>query len=193
MQAEVDLHPEIRSSPPVDAEGRDDKQISDIQDLLGQDCGILIVSPNTTAALTPAVEGACGKLPVIVFDRGVNTECPVTFIHPIGGYGFGADAAEFLVDNVPKGRQRPGAAHPARRRRAETRWSAAKASSTRADLNVVGVEFTEGDVAKTKSIVTNYIDRFGTIDGVWMDAGATGVGAIEAFEDAGPGCAADHR
>ena len=33
--------------------------------------------------------------------------------------------------------------------------------------------------------MTDYIDRFGTIDGVWMDAGATSVGAIEAFEDLG--------
>ena len=41
-------------------------------------------------------------------------DCPVTFIHPIGGYAFGADAAEFLVSKVPAGRQRPRAADPAR-------------------------------------------------------------------------------
>jgi ribose transport system substrate-binding protein len=122
---------------------------------------------------------------VVVFDRGVNTDCPVTFIHPIGGYAFGADAAEFLVDNVEPGgnvlalRILPGVDV------LETRWSAAKAIFDQADLNVVGVEFTQGDVANTKSIVTDYIDRFGTIDGVWMDAGATSVGAIEAFEDLG--------
>lgn len=185
MQAEVDLHPEIGEFVHVDAEGSDEKQISDIQDLLGQNCTILIVSPNTTAALTPAVEQACQQLPVIVFDRGVNTDCPVTFIHPIGGYAYGADAAEFLVENVKPGgnilalRILPGVDV------LETRWSAAKAIFDQADLNVVGVEFTEGDVANTKSIVTDYIDRFGTIDGVWMDAGATSVGAIEAFEDAG--------
>ena len=185
MQAEVELHPEIAEFVHVDAEGSDEKQISDIQDLLGQNCSILIVSPNTTAALTPAVEQACEQLPVIVFDRGVNTDCPVTFIHPIGGYAFGADAAEFLVDNVEPGgnilalRILPGVDV------LETRWSAAKAIFDQADLNVVGVEFTEGDVANTKSIVTDYIDRFGTIDGVWMDAGATSVGAIEAFEDLG--------
>jgi ribose transport system substrate-binding protein len=185
MQAEVDLHPEIGEFVHVDAEGSDEKQISDIQDLLGQNCTILIVSPNTTAALTPAIEQACEQLPVIVFDRGVNTDCPVTFIHPIGGYAYGADAAEFLVDTVEPGgnilalRILPGVDV------LETRWSAAKAIFDQADLNVVGVEFTEGDVANTKSIVTDYIDRFGTIDGVWMDAGATSVGAIEAFEDAG--------
>ena len=185
MQAEVDLHEEIEEFVHVDAEGSDEKQIADIQDLLGQDCDLLIVSPNTTAALTPAVEQACEQMPVIVFDRGVNTDCPVTFIKPIGGYAFGADAAEFLTETVPAGgnilalRILPGVDV------LETRWSAAKAIFDESDLNVVGVEFTEGDVANTKSIVTDYINRFGTIDGVWMDAGATSVGAIEAFEDLG--------
>ena len=185
MEAEVDLHPEIEEFVHVDAGGSDEKQISDIQDLLTQDCDVLIVSPNTTAALTPAVEQACETLPVIVFDRGVNTGCPVTFIKPIGGYAFGADAAEFLVDNVDAGgnilalRILPGVDV------LETRWSAAKAIFDEADINVVGVEFTEGDLAQTKSIVTDYIDRYGSLDGVWMDAGATSLGAIEAFEDAG--------
>ena len=185
MQAEVELHPEIAEFTHVDAEGSDEKQISDIQDLLQQDCSVLIVSPNTTAALTPAVEQACQQLPVIVFDRGVNTDCPVTFIKPIGGYAFGADAAEFLVENVEAGgnilalRILPGVDV------LETRWSAAKAIFDGAELNVVGVEFTEGDLANTKSIVTDYIERYGTLDGVWMDAGATSLGAIEAFEDAG--------
>ena len=40
---------------------------------------------------------------MIVFDRGVNTDCMVTFIHPIGGYAYGADGAEFLVENLEPG------------------------------------------------------------------------------------------
>lgn len=57
MQAEVKLHPEIKELIHVDAEGSDDKQIADIDDLVnGGKCSALIVSPNTTAALTPAVE-----------------------------------------------------------------------------------------------------------------------------------------
>ncbi len=60
MQAEVALHPEIEEFIHVDAEGSDEKQISDIADLVaGGNCDVLIVSPNTTAALTPAVEQAC--------------------------------------------------------------------------------------------------------------------------------------
>ncbi|MDX3111675.1 substrate-binding domain-containing protein, partial [Nonomuraea angiospora] len=126
MQAEAGLHKEITKFTALDAEGKDDKQISDIAELQAKGCDALIVSPNTTATLTPAVTAACGKVPVIVFDRGVQTDCPVTFIKPIGGYAFGADAAEFLVEKVPAGgkvlalRILPGVDV------LETRWSAAK-------------------------------------------------------------------
>ncbi|MDX6742432.1 substrate-binding domain-containing protein [Actinocorallia sp. A-T 12471] len=185
MQAEVGLHPEIEKFTSLDAEGKDDKQISDIAELQKKGCDALIVSPNTTATLTPAVKGACADVPVIVFDRGVDTDCPVTFISPIGGYAFGADAAEFLVEKVKPGgkvlalRILPGVDV------LETRWSAAKIAFDKSELDVVGVEFTDGDAAKTKSVVSDYIQRHGQIDGIWMDAGATAVAAVEAFEDAG--------
>ncbi|MDZ5698577.1 substrate-binding domain-containing protein [Chelativorans sp. M5D2P16] len=185
MQAEAELHPEIEELVHVDAEGSDDKQIADIGDLLaGGNCDIMIVSPNTTAALTPAVEQACQQMPVIVFDRGVNTDCPVTFIHPVGGYGFGIQGAEFVAENVDEGanvlmlRILPGVDV------LETRFSAGRRIFEEAGLNIVGAEFTDGDNAKTKSIVQDYIQR-GPIDAVWMDSGATAVAAIEAFEDNG--------
>ena len=187
MQAEVELHDEIGNFEAVDAEASDEKQIADIRSLTkGGKCDALIVSPNTTATLTPAVERACKTgIPVIVFDRGVNTDCPVTFIHPIGGYAFGADAAEFLVENVPDGgkilalRILPGVDV------LETRFSGALEIWKDANIELVGNEFTDGDPAKTKQIVSDYIQREGGIDGIWMDAGATAVAAIEAFEDAG--------
>ena len=185
MQHEVKLHDEIANFKAVDAEASDDKQISDIEELANGNCDALIVSPNTTKTLTPAVEAACEKVPVIVFDRGVDTDCPVTFVHPIGGYAFGVDGAEFLKENVDAGgkilalRILPGVDV------LETRWSGAKVQFDDSELNVVGVEFTDGDAAKTKSIVSDYLQREGQIDGVWMDAGATAVAAMEAFEDNG--------
>ena len=187
MKAEAENTKEIGKFSIVDAEAKDDKQISDIESFVSsKECDALIVSPNTTATLTPAVEAACESgIPVIVFDRGVTTDCPVTFVHPIGGYAFGADAAEFLRDNVKEGgkilalRILPGVDV------LETRWSGAKGIFDEAGLNVVGVEFTDGDAAKTKSIVSDYLQREGSLDGVWMDAGATAVAMVEAFEDAG--------
>jgi len=186
MQAEVDLHPSIDNFIVVDAEGSDEKQIADITDLVaGGECDLLIVSPNTTAALTPVVERSCPELPVIVFDRGVQTDCPVTFISPIGGYAFGAVGARFIVENLPENgtvlalRISPGVDV------LETRWSAADQIFTEAGVDVIGVEFTGDDRATARSIVEDYLDRFGAIDAVWMDAGATSVAVIEAFEDFG--------
>ena len=103
MQAQVEAERgRIEQFVHIDAEGRDQKQIADINDLLGKDCDALIISPNTTATLTPAVENACQKgLPVIVFDRGVDTGCPVTFINPIGGYGFAWVGHFFVEHNRP--------------------------------------------------------------------------------------------
>lgn len=187
MTEEVKLHPEIEEFIHVDAEGSDEKQISDIEDLLASgNCDVLIVSPNTTAALTPAVEEACEQLPVIVFDRGVQTDCPVSFIRPIGGYAFGTSGAQFIVDNLPEGgnvlalRILPGVDV------LEHRWAAAKQIfEQNPQITVVGVEFGDGNNTKVKGIVNDYLDRFGTIDAVWMDAGATAVAALEAFQDAG--------
>jgi len=187
MQAAVASHgKEIASFRAVDAEAQDEKQISDIERLAGSgNCDVLIISPNTTKTLTPAVEAACKKLPVVVFDRGVETDCPVTFVQPIGGYGFGAAGAEFLRDNVQGDKKilalriLPGVDV------LETRYAAMREVLDGTDLNLVGTEFTDGDPAKTKSIVSDYIQREGKIDGIWMDAGATAVAAIEAFEDAG--------
>ena len=187
MQHEVKLHPEITTFVHVDAGGDDNKQISDLADMVKTgNCSAIIVAPNSTAALTPAVEQACASgVPIIDFDRGVTTDCPVTFIHPIGGYAFGADAAEFIAANVKPGgkvialRILPGVDV------LETRWLAAEAVFKQHNITVVASEQTGGDAAKTKQIVSDAIDKNGTIDGVWMDAGATAVAAAEAFEDKG--------
>ncbi|MBD8062820.1 substrate-binding domain-containing protein [Oceanitalea stevensii] len=170
----------------ADAGDDDNKQISDIESFVSDgDCGAIIISPSTTATLTPAVEAACASgAPVIVFDRGVNTDCAVTFIHPIGGYAYGASGAEFLVDNLEPGskvlalRILPGVDV------LEHRWGAANDIFSQNDIEVVGQEFTGGDAAAIKDIVTQYLQR-GDVDGIWMDAGDGAVAAVEAFEDMG--------
>jgi ribose transport system substrate-binding protein len=169
-----------------DAADDDNQQISDIQAFVDSgDCDAIIISPSTTATLTPAVETACESgVPVVVFDRGVNSDCMVTFIHPIGGYAYGADAAEFLVDNLEPGsnvlalRILPGVDV------LEHRWAAAQEIFGASELNVVADEFTEGDGARIKDLVSQHLQR-GEIDGIWMDAGDGAVAGLEAFEDAG--------
>ncbi len=134
--------------------------------------------------MTPAVERACetGK-PVVVFDRGVETDCPTTFIHPIGGYAWGIATANFLVDNLEEGdkvvalRILPGVDV------LETRWAAAEKIFEENGIEAVDY-FTGADPAEIKKIITDELAE-GEVQGVWMDAGDGAVAAIEAFEDAG--------
>lgn len=168
-----------------DAQDSDDTQIADIDYFISEgNCDVFLISPNSTAAMTPAVERACdtGK-PVIVFDRGVNTDCPVTFIHPIGGFAWGIDTAEFLIDNLEKGdkvvalRILPGVDV------LEHRWAGAEKLFKEAGIEAVDY-FTGADPAEIKSIISDELAK-GDVDGIWMDAGDGAVAAIEAFEDAG--------
>lgn len=185
MRAEAKLHPEIGSFTVVDASSKDDKQISDLAALQTKKCDALIVSPNTTTMLTPAVKEACRTgVPVIVFDRGVSTDCPVSFVHPIGGYAFGAASAEFIALKAGRGgkvlalRLLPGVDV------LESRWAAAKIVFDREGVDVVGVEFNNADPAKAKTIVADYLRRFGKLDGVWLDAGFASVAVAEVFQGA---------
>ncbi|MBT2475122.1 substrate-binding domain-containing protein [Microbacterium sp. ISL-103] len=168
-----------------DAQDSDDTQIADIDYFISEGgCDVFLISPNSTAAMTPAVERACetGK-PVIVFDRGVDTDCPVTFIHPIGGFAWGIDTAEFLIDNLEEGdkvvalRILPGVDV------LEHRWAGAEKLFDEAGIEAVDY-FTGADPAEIKSIISDELAK-GDVQGIWMDAGDGAVAAIEAFEDAG--------
>ncbi|MHA6669188.1 substrate-binding domain-containing protein [Homoserinimonas sp. A447] len=168
-----------------DAQDDDNTQIADIDYFIEEgNCDAFIISPNSTAAMTPAVERACetGK-PVVVFDRGVQTECQTTFIHPIGGFAWGIESANFLIDNLEPGskvvalRILPGVDV------LEQRWAAAEKLFGENDIEAVDY-FTGADPAEIKKIISDELAK-GDVHGVWMDAGDGAVAAIEAFEDAG--------
>ena len=168
-----------------DAGDDDNTQIADIDYFISEgNCDVFIISPNSTAALTPAVERACetGK-PVVVFDRGVQTDCATTFIHPIGGFAWGIDTAEFLIDNLEEGdkvvalRILPGVDV------LEQRWAAAEKLFEENGIEAVDY-FTGADPTEIKKIITDELGK-GEVQGVWMDAGDGAVAAIESFEDFG--------
>lgn len=134
--------------------------------------------------MTPAVERACAtNKPVIVFDRGVNTDCPVTFIHPIGGFAWGIDSAEFLIDNLEPGNKVIGLRILPGVDVLEQRWAGAEVLFEEAGIEAVDY-FTGADPAKIKAFISDELAK-GDVHGIWMDAGDGAVAAIEAFEDAG--------
>ena len=117
MKQEVKLHDEIgevhgRSTPRPRTTSRSP---TSSRSSPASKCDALIVSPNTTATLTPAVEEACkSDIPIVVFDRGVDDGLP-GHVHP-------SDRRLRLRcgrGRVPgrqrgQGRQDPRAADPAR-------------------------------------------------------------------------------
>jgi ribose transport system substrate-binding protein len=168
-----------------DAGDDDNTQIADIDYFISEgNCDAFVISPNSTAAMTPAVERACetGK-PVVVFDRGVQTDCATTFIHPIGGFAWGIDTAEFLIDGLEEGdkvvalRILPGVDV------LEQRWAAAEKLFEENGIEAVDF-FTGADPTEIKTFITDELNK-GEVQGVWMDAGDGAVAAIEAFEDFG--------
>ena len=168
-----------------DAKDNDNTQIADIDYFINEgNCDAFVISPNSTAALTQAVERACetGK-PVVVFDRGVETDCATTFIHPIGGFAWGIDTATFLTDKLQSGdkvvalRILPGVDV------LEHRWAAAKKIFEEKGIQAKDY-FTGADPTEIKKIISDELAT-GDVRGVWMDAGDGAVAALEAFEDAG--------
>lgn len=99
----VKQHKNLKLLPIADAKQDNARQVSQMQSFIQQDVDILIVSPNEPAPVTPVVEQACAKkIPVIVLDRTVNTDCYTSFI---GGdnYEIGKKAGEAAVKELPNG------------------------------------------------------------------------------------------
>lgn len=99
----LEKYPDIELLPIADAKQSSATQVSQVQNFITQKVDALIVSPTEPAPLTAAVEQACAaKIPVIVLDRTVNTDCFTAFI---GGDNvlIGKKAGEEAVKLLPDG------------------------------------------------------------------------------------------
>lgn len=168
-----------------DAQDSENTQVADIDYLVKEgNCDGYIVAPATVDATKAAIERACatGK-PVIVFDRGTTAGCITTFVHSIGGYAWGIDAAEFLASKLKSGQ------HVVALRTAsgvdvfEQRWAAAQKIFGAAGITVTD-HLTGADPAKIKNAMADELAK-GPVDAVWTDLGDQAVPAVESFQDAG--------
>jgi ribose transport system substrate-binding protein len=103
LQYFVKQHKNLKLLPISDAHQSSATQVSQVQNFITQHVDVLIVSPNEPGPLTAAVQQACNaKIPVIILDRSVNTNCYSSFI---GGdnYEIGKKAGEAAVQALPNG------------------------------------------------------------------------------------------
>jgi ribose transport system substrate-binding protein len=98
MAAEAKKYPNlIKRFVYTDAKGTNEKQISDVEDLIAQKCNLILMSPREARPLQPAVEAIKkAKIPLVVVDREIVGEDYVAFI---GGdnYKLAKELAEWVV------------------------------------------------------------------------------------------------
>jgi ribose transport system substrate-binding protein len=168
-----------------DAQDSENTQVADIDYLIKEGtCDGYIIAPATVDATKGAIERACatGK-PVIVFDRATTATCITSFVHSVGGYAWGIDAASFIASKLRSGQ------HVVALRTAsgvdvfEQRWAAAQKIFGAAGITVTD-HITGADPAKIKNTLADELAK-GAVDAVWTDLGDQAVPAVEAFQDAG--------
>lgn len=80
MREAAAKHPELTLTI-ADGQDRTEKQVSDVEAFIRQRVDLILISPKESAGLTGAVEAATAAgIPVIVLDRGVNTQAYRQFI-----------------------------------------------------------------------------------------------------------------
>ncbi|MGI8695526.1 MAG: substrate-binding domain-containing protein [Mycobacteriales bacterium] len=103
LQYFIKKYPDLKLLPIADAKQQSSTQVSQVQQFIQQHVNVLIVSPNEPDPLTPPIEQACkAKIPVIILDRSVNTNCYSSFI---GGDNLlaGKNAGELAAKLLPNG------------------------------------------------------------------------------------------
>jgi ABC-type sugar transport system substrate-binding protein len=81
----------------TDATNNNEKQVSDIEELVDQGIDLLIISPNDTEDLTFAIKQVYQKIPVIVVARDIQGEDYTLFIGP-NNKEIGKKAGQYVVD-----------------------------------------------------------------------------------------------
>jgi len=96
IQAEASKYPHLRVIF-TDAAQDSQKQIQDVENLLGYGIDLLLISPNEAEPLTPVVQKAYQSIPVIVIDREIEGDGYTMFIGA-DNREIGRMAGEFVAE-----------------------------------------------------------------------------------------------
>ncbi|MDE5975418.1 MAG: substrate-binding domain-containing protein [Muribaculaceae bacterium] len=84
------------------ADDSNERQIADIDYFIENGFDLIVVAPNESDALTPAVRKAFSKgIPVIIFDRAVNDSSFTTYIE-LDNAGIGRNAARYAANSIAR-------------------------------------------------------------------------------------------
>jgi ribose transport system substrate-binding protein len=183
-EAYLQSSPEVKKVIAANAEENPSKQISDIQSMITQGINLLIADPATLAA-SPGFNLACqAGITVVTYDRFLTAGTGVTatmYADEIqDGYNEGQAIVKALhghgnvimIGGLPgigvssdriAGGQLAFKGHPA--------------------IKVLGVAYSNYDIATAKTEMLEFLAKYPKIDAVWADSGIQSIGVIQALEE----------
>jgi ribose transport system substrate-binding protein len=169
----------------TESEGRVDKQISNIEDMIAKGVDAIIITPNSPSALAPVVEEAMNAgIKVILCAAKVDTG-DYTSLVTVDDTEFGKVGAQWLVEQLGgNGKIIMINGIPGISVNEERIEGAMSVFNQYPGIQVVGQAAADWDYAKAKTAVSNLLAANPQIDGVWSQGGAMTLGAIEAFQAA---------
>lgn len=168
------------------ADGKEDKQVNDINDLLAKNIDALIVTPMGPAIKAPIERAAAEGIPVILCTGIVDTDTNVSRVDRDNRLN-GALAAEWIAQKVGGTGKIVMLAGIAGVPTAESRLEGAnEVFAQYPDIEILDSQYTNWSPTEGKTVMEQMISKFGdSIDAIWSDSGLQDIGVIQAYNEAG--------
>lgn len=168
------------------ADGKEDKQVNDINDLVAKGVDAIIVTPMGPAIKAPLERAAAEGVPIILCTGIVDTTSNVSRVDRDNRLN-GALAAEWIAQKVGGAGKIVMLAGIPGVPTAESRLEGAKeVFALYPDIEILDTQYTNWSPTEGKTIMEQMISKFGdSIDAIWSDSGLQNVGVIQAYNEAG--------
>ena len=169
----------------VEAQGKTEKQISDIEDLIAQKVDLIMASPKEEGALTAVIAKANkAGIPVVLADRGVQGDQFTTRVK-MDNYVIGQAAAQYLAKKLNgKGNIVIIEGVPGATTVVETQQGFLDELKKYPNMKVLASQPADYRRDKGMQVMENYLQAYKQIDAVFSHADEMTMGALVAAKNA---------
>jgi ribose transport system substrate-binding protein len=169
----------------VESEGKTEKQISNIEDLITKGVDAIITTPNSPTALIPALKKArAAGIKVVLLASTIKSQ-DYDALLTVDDVAIGTAGATWLVEQLGGKGKIIALNGISGISVSDDRYKGAKAVfDANPGIQILSAVDASWDYAQGKLAVSNLLAANPEIDGVWSQGGAMTLGAIDAFEAA---------
>jgi len=183
---EATLHPDIAEMVVTDAGGDNNKQVSDIEDLLSRGIDALLVAPGSEVALNGVLDKAFESgVPVIIFSSNAGPKDYTTKI--VGDDSdFGRAGAEYLAEALGGKGNIIGIRGISGNSIDNDRWRGAEeVFAKHPDMKVIDTAFGDWAYDKGKQVCESLLTAHPDVSGIWSSGGAMTQACAEVGQELG--------